>query len=50
MAIKFTGRPEIQRVVGEHTKNSRVSKAAFKTELESLKETIEKLEKSLKKK
>lgn len=50
VAVKFTGHPEIQRVVGEHTKNSRVSKAAFKAELEGLKETIEKLEKALKKK
>ena len=49
MAVKFTGHPEIQRVVGEHTKNSRVSKSALKAELEGLKEKIAKLEKSMKK-
>jgi hypothetical protein len=50
VAVKFTGHPEVQRVVGEHTKNSRVSKEVFDKEIADLKASLEKVEKAAKKK
>lgn len=50
VAVKFTGHPEVQRVVGEHTKNSRVSKEMFDKQVTKLKEYMEKIEKVAKKK